>query len=548
MTYSEHITTDTLADHAEGLLGESEAGKVTAHLEGCADCRSTALMLVSLSEILADDDPGPMPAHYVARINATLAELAIAEPVMPGQAAGAPTPAAPATGGAQVIDLASRRKIMAVGLRRVGTVAASVVLLITGAALGIQTLGNHGAPETPSDAAAPPPPVGEVTYTAEVFDIPKDAVQNKQGNYVGKDGTIYIPSTDKSVANKVLLPSGPEIVKGTSGNPIVIKPVATPTPAPRNSQSPATTPVKPGRTRPTSAAPAGTAPSTTAVAPQVTQPTPAPATPNPQTQMVGPAVRPRGQQQDDQRMHAAGTERPGEGDPYVTQSGSVYSEDNFAAKVMDLVSDAQQHPAPNDNGKSAPAPAPAAGQPTPASAPVTDPAEPAVGPNDGTTAQTTTTSKHLGTRREVTTSYTDPTAAMQPNAHGPASFDVEARVLRCATLTGRQAIAGDAGYWGDRAATIVVVQSENQNQVTGYVFYGECNQRGPVTAQESPWEQQVDKPGAQPQATPAPGASSTAPPKRVGDVTSSQTQIKSSDPATTPPTGASAVTPDEQQS
>jgi hypothetical protein len=247
-------------------------------------------------------------------------------------------------------------------------------------------------------------------------------------------------------------------------------------------------------------------------------------------------------------MHATGTERPGEGDPYVTQSGSVYSEDNFAAKVMDLVSDADQHPGPNDNGRQAPS----AGQPAPASAPVTDPAEPDAGPNDVTTSQTTT-SKHFGTRRDVTTGYTAPTAAMDPNAHGPASFDVEARVLRCAALTHRQALAGDDAFWGDRKATIVVVQSDNPNQVMGYVFYGECNQRsGPVTAQDSPWEQQVDKPGtqpsaAQPSATQPPATTPTTAPKRVGDVTSSQTQIKSSDPATTPPS-AHSVTPDEQLS
>jgi hypothetical protein len=552
MTDSNHITTDTLADHAEGLLGEAEAGRVATHLEGCADCRSTALMLASLSEILAADDPGPMPAQYVARINATLAELAIAEPVIPGQAAPAPTPPAPAssTGGAQVIDLASRRKIMVTGLRRVGTVAAGVVLLITGAALGIQTLGNRSGPGPGSDASKTQPPVVDATITAEVFNIPADAVQNKQGNFVDPStGTVYIPSSDKKVANKVLLPSGPEIVKSASGNPIVIKPAAPL--AVRNSPSPApTTGGKSGHGHPGPVvAPLNTAPPTSAATPPAAA---APsATPNSaQGQVVGPADRPRGTQPDDGRPRTTAVE-PGrsEGDPYVTQSGSVYSEDNFASKVMDLVSDADQHPGPNDNGRQAPA----AGQPAPAAAPVTDPAEPAAGPNDVTTSKATTTSKRFGPGRDVTAGYTAPTAAIKPNAHGPASFDVEARVLRCAALTHRPAIAGDAGYWGDQPATIVIVQSPNQNQVMGYVFYGECNQRGPVTAQQSPWEQTVDKPGTQPPgARPSgnqPSATQPAtPPKRVGDVTSSQTQVKSSDPATAPPLGANSVTPDQQLS
>src|ERR1700722_5527551 len=110
MNAHEHVSTEILADHAEGLLGESEAGLVDAHLSECPDCRSTAALLDSLQEILAADDPGPMPAHYAARIDAELAELALAEPVRPINAAPTPLVARPA--GAEVIDLASRRQVM----------------------------------------------------------------------------------------------------------------------------------------------------------------------------------------------------------------------------------------------------------------------------------------------------------------------------------------------------------------------------------------------------------------------------------------------------
>jgi len=71
-----------LADHAEDLLSEAGAGLVGAHLDECAGCRINALLLALLREILAADDPGPMPARHAARIEVTLAELAITEPVL----------------------------------------------------------------------------------------------------------------------------------------------------------------------------------------------------------------------------------------------------------------------------------------------------------------------------------------------------------------------------------------------------------------------------------------------------------------------------------
>jgi hypothetical protein len=71
----------------------------------------------------------------------------------------------------------------------------------------------------------------------------------------------------------------------------------------------------------------------------------------------------------------------------------------------------------------------------------------------------------------------------------------------------------------------VVVQSDNANQVIGYVFYGEC--RGAANPAQTPWSQPVDKPGT------GSAAQSTTQPKRVGAVTPSQTQVKSSVPAAT---------------
>jgi len=219
MTNRDHVSTETLADHAEGLLGESEAGQVQAHLDECEDCRSEALLLVSLQEILRADDPGPMPAEYATRIDAALAELIAAEPPRRLHPEAVPLLNAPAeseAGGAKVIDLASRRAVMMTGLRRVSTVAAGVVLLIGGAALGVQTIGKH------TDLVTPPPSAHDAAqpvYTSVPL-APKDAKPGKNGIRIGKDGTIYLKN------GKVLLTDGTVIVPGAhkSDPPVVVSP------------------------------------------------------------------------------------------------------------------------------------------------------------------------------------------------------------------------------------------------------------------------------------------------------------------------------------
>ncbi|HUR75841.1 MAG TPA: hypothetical protein VMZ00_16280, partial [Sporichthya sp.] len=128
MNTHEHLSIEILADYAEGLLGDADATSVAEQLASCADCQAEADLLVSVTQILAADDPGPMPDHYAARIDAALADLAAAEPVTPKRRQ------TPAGAGATVIDLASRRRFTPAA--RVTSVAASLVLLIGGVALG----------------------------------------------------------------------------------------------------------------------------------------------------------------------------------------------------------------------------------------------------------------------------------------------------------------------------------------------------------------------------------------------------------------------------
>jgi hypothetical protein len=500
MTYRDHVSTETLADHAEGLLGESEAGRVQAHLEDCEPCRSEAMLLVSLQEILRADEVGPMPAEYATRIDAVLAELVAAEPPVRLQPGGLPNPEAvpilnaPAeaeAGGAKVIDLATRRKVMVTGLRRVGTVAAGVVLLIGGAALGVQTLGNH------TDLVSPGPSQ-EAIAPARSFDTlptpPKDAVKRKHGIKVDeKSGWIYMPN------GKVLLPDGTVVLPGPnkSDPPTVIapKPQQKSTGVPPTIKQPKDNGKKDNgsKSNPKPAQPAATA-----------QPAPVqdPAAANAPEATAAPA----------QQVRPATTKAPsnvsGPSNPdnnkvttqdakntYVSQSGSEYTQDNFANKVMDLLTQAS-HDSPSGSYTS-----------TSAGGPQTD-------PNAGPTAGPTTGPSPSIYPQNMALSYQRFDMAPSAPGRGPAAPEVKYRVQRCARQLGQPALAGDEGMWAGHKATIVVVAAQdNANQVIGYVFYGNCSNSSPATEDTAQWEQRVNKPAPQsnPDSTPVPRVGGTSP-------------------------------------
>lgn len=301
MTTHEHLSIEILADYAEGLLGDADATSVTEHLSSCDDCQAEAELLVSVSSILAADDPGPMPAHYAARIDAALADLAAAEPVTPKRAA-------PVGQGAAVIDLASRRRFTPAA--RVTSVAASLVLMIGGVALGMQALDTSntndpglGATEDLGPVQTTQPSVERASLYAQV-EAPRGDARKK-----GKNGAVIDKNTGAVfIKNKVLFPDGTVVVHRKSG----IAEVRTfsngqirvdQVPSPRGSRpvTPASTPKPP--------------PATVAQTPEVTpKPTPEP-TPEP---TVAPAT-------------------PVPSNPWVENSGEAYTPDNFATKVQALL-------------------------------------------------------------------------------------------------------------------------------------------------------------------------------------------------------------------
>jgi anti-sigma factor RsiW len=164
---NDHLAAEILAEHAEGLLSPADAAAAEAHLFACEPCRRTYDDLVALPELLAADDPGPMPAELAARIDAALVSERAA---------------------AATVDLGAERARRARSRRwlQVGSVAAGLAVIGAGAVLGGQLVAERGSPDTVSglardeadssaeeagppaaSAAEPPVTASGRTYTAE---------------------------------------------------------------------------------------------------------------------------------------------------------------------------------------------------------------------------------------------------------------------------------------------------------------------------------------------------------------------------------------------
>ena len=68
-----HASADELADLAAGVLRPRKAGKVSAHLSGCAYCTDVSNQLADVSSLLATVPVAPMPANLSSRIESAIA-------------------------------------------------------------------------------------------------------------------------------------------------------------------------------------------------------------------------------------------------------------------------------------------------------------------------------------------------------------------------------------------------------------------------------------------------------------------------------------------
>lgn len=117
-----HLSPDTLADLAEGLLDAREALAARGHLVGCAQCSARQNRLAEVSRVLADhSDAGALPPEVAARLDDALA----------AEATSTGTP-----GRASVRSPFGMRVLQA---------AAAVVLLLAGVGVGVSALQGGGS-------------------------------------------------------------------------------------------------------------------------------------------------------------------------------------------------------------------------------------------------------------------------------------------------------------------------------------------------------------------------------------------------------------------
>ncbi|GAA0620806.1 hypothetical protein GCM10009547_24290 [Sporichthya brevicatena] len=492
MNTHEHLSIETLADYAEGLLGDAESTAVADHLASCADCTAEADLLVSVSTILAADDPGPMPEQYAARIDAALADLAAAEPVTPKRVGT--TPPGKGAEGAAVIDLASRRRFAPAA--RVTSVAASLVLLIGGVAIGMQALDNTDAGNPGDDLGALDNPSAEPTNSARYLAYALSAKEKPKGKNAErrKDGSVADKRTGAVFlkSGKVLFPDGVVVVPKKDGQTEVR------TFDVQSGKSRKIATFRADDPRPTVTAPAPETPQAAENTPQ--------ATPEPTPQ--APAARPSNGPNKASTMAA----QSAQSDPYVTNSGDTYNPDNFAAKVQALLRNAGY------TAEGAPA-----------------------GSASNSTDQGRAASKAV---------RSDSQSDAAVPARGPAPAELQAKVKRCATqLKLGEVLAGDAGVWRGQNATVIVARNGSEaKQAVGYVVYGECTSAAPATAADVQWEMRVDFPSAQ--AEPAPTTSdgnsgSNQSPSNSNSNTNSNTNTvtPSVKTSTAPSVSTSTVTP-----
>lgn len=164
-----HVDTESLALHAEGLLGRGQRARVESHLSGCPQCRATQQQLAGVSAMLSQVPAPDLPPDVAGRLDLALsaevtrraAERAAAGPSATPAADGSRHPArhrgrAAARGGRPARWPESRRwSLRSSAGRRLAGALAGVAVVLAGAGYGLTQLTGPAGSGASSGAAAP---------------------------------------------------------------------------------------------------------------------------------------------------------------------------------------------------------------------------------------------------------------------------------------------------------------------------------------------------------------------------------------------------------
>jgi len=220
-----HLSAQSLARYAEGLLRRGRAARVRAHLAACPQCTAEQARLSAVSAALREVPAAPLPPAVAARLDAALtAESAhrATQPVAAAQGNGAPQPVAAGEGNGAPPPArpGGRWRWLQAPAAVRGLAAAAAVVVLGGAGYGIaQAISSSsssglGASSSSSAAAREAKPA-ELAPRAG----PENAGGSSAAITVIRSGTRYQPGTLGQQAAAVLA-AHPRAAQGHSPGPV----------------------------------------------------------------------------------------------------------------------------------------------------------------------------------------------------------------------------------------------------------------------------------------------------------------------------------------
>ncbi|MGH3096046.1 MAG: zf-HC2 domain-containing protein [Streptosporangiales bacterium] len=206
---SGHIDTETLSDHAEGLLDPGRDATVRAHLTQCAECTGTLGQLAEVRSVLSSLPPPPIPDDVATRLESTLARAQQERAdVTPNQGR------APGQGGRSgwsrlLSFLSARPQALA------GAAAVVVAIAVVGGYLGTRGPSDQAGGPSSSPTAQPPSAVQAPIASGQKYsgqDLGKQARQTVRE--AKKGGYTPGPSASKLIDKEIKRLSDPDELEG----------------------------------------------------------------------------------------------------------------------------------------------------------------------------------------------------------------------------------------------------------------------------------------------------------------------------------------------